>query len=63
MNPSVADQGKAVAAVTADELAHAAREVYEGTSRGRSASPTSMPRETLAKPTVLEPMIPSLWAG
>ena len=38
VNPTVADQGKAVATVTADDVAHADHEVYEA-PKGQSAPP------------------------
>jgi hypothetical protein len=63
VNPPVADQGKAVATVTADDVAHAAQEVYEALLTAGPRSLTSMPPRVLAEPTVLEPMMPSLWPG
>ena len=63
VNPPVVDQGKAVATVTADDVAHAAHEVYEALLTAGPRSPTSMPPRVLAEHTVPEPMMPSLWPG
>jgi len=63
VNPTVAEQGKAVATVTADDVAHAAHEVYEAVLRADPRSPTSMPARVLAEPTVPKPKMPSLWSG
>jgi hypothetical protein len=50
VNPPVADQGKAVATVMADDVAHAAHEVYEALLTAGPSSPTSVPPGVLAEP-------------
>jgi len=52
VNPTVAEQRKAVATVTADERAHAAHEVYEALLGATPRSPKSMPPGVLGEPTV-----------
>jgi hypothetical protein len=64
VNPTVVNQGKAVATETTDDAAHAAHEVYEAPPRACPRTPRStQPPGVLAEPTVPEPKMPSARSG